>query len=137
MKRSSVGVVFGREVPGFEQEVLCVWNPRLGGWTLPGGKAEPGEEPLETMKREVFEETGARVSAAELIFSGIHTTQLGPWDVSVFLITEWTAPTGTVTQPNPQHEPNAPVGWLSVGHFLRYSPFSEFYAQFLPGKRYE
>ena len=23
--------------------ILCVWNSRYGGWTLPGGKVEEGE----------------------------------------------------------------------------------------------
>jgi ADP-ribose pyrophosphatase YjhB (NUDIX family) len=29
-------------IPGLNDTVLCVWNRRLGGWTLPGGKVEEG-----------------------------------------------------------------------------------------------
>jgi 8-oxo-dGTP diphosphatase len=39
-------------------EVLLVHRPRYDDWTLPKGKAEPGEDPAATALREVVEETG-------------------------------------------------------------------------------
>lgn len=43
-------------------EVLLVHRPRYGDWTLPKGKAQPGETDEETALREVEEETGLRAS---------------------------------------------------------------------------
>jgi 8-oxo-dGTP diphosphatase len=39
-------------------EVLVVHRPRYDDWSLPKGKAEPGEADEETARREVEEETG-------------------------------------------------------------------------------
>lgn len=35
-------------------------NPWKGMWDVPGGFCEPGEHPMDTAQREVFEETGLR-----------------------------------------------------------------------------
>lgn len=56
-------------------------------WGLPGGKLEPGETPEEACAREVYEETGLRVSTADMVevFSRPHRDQrvvvfrCGPW----------------------------------------------------------
>jgi len=39
----------------------------LTNWGLPGGKAEPREEPIQTAVRELFEETGIRIEANALM----------------------------------------------------------------------
>lgn len=41
-----------------EWQVLLVHRPRYDDWTLPKGKADPGETPEQTARREVEEETG-------------------------------------------------------------------------------
>ena len=43
-----------------ERRILLVHRPRYDDWSLPKGKAEPGERPEDTALREVREETGLR-----------------------------------------------------------------------------
>ena len=45
-------------VVGRGREVVLVHRPKYDDWTLPKGKLEPGESPLEAALREVLEETG-------------------------------------------------------------------------------
>lgn len=44
-------------------EVAVIWRDRRADWSLPKGKVEGSETPLETALREVHEETGLVVSA--------------------------------------------------------------------------
>jgi 8-oxo-dGTP pyrophosphatase MutT (NUDIX family) len=58
--RAAGGVL--RRVGSKGIEVLLVHRPRYDDWTLPKGKAQPGERDEETAVREVEEETGLRAS---------------------------------------------------------------------------
>ena len=51
----------------FAQEKLLFTHHRERGWELPGGTREPDEWPIMTAMREVYEETGAELSAIEPI----------------------------------------------------------------------
>lgn len=54
--RAAGGVVWRRGRHGLE--VVVVHRPRYDDWSLPKGKAEIGEDDLQTALREVAEETG-------------------------------------------------------------------------------
>lgn len=52
----------------FDQERLLMVREVLdGGWTLPGGWADVGESPQVAVEREVLEESGLHVRAAQLV----------------------------------------------------------------------
>ena len=51
-----------------EGRILCVrTNYAVKTWTTPGGRVEPGESPLDALRREVLEESGLEVEPGELI----------------------------------------------------------------------
>jgi 8-oxo-dGTP diphosphatase len=59
-------------------------EPYRGRWELPGGFVEAGESPAESVKREVFEETGLTVETPSII--GAYTSRYGDegkWTVDV------------------------------------------------------
>lgn len=55
------GVVFK------DDKVLLVKEKADGGWTLPGGWADPNETPSQSVEREVFEESGFQVSTIKVL----------------------------------------------------------------------
>lgn len=50
-----------------DSKLLMVQEAADGGWTLPGGWADPGESPSENVRREVLEETGFEVRVRKLL----------------------------------------------------------------------
>ena len=66
--------------------ILCVkrnYGPR--NWTLPGGRMESGESPIEALERETEEETGYRIEVKQLI--GIYSAPFKD-DVVLFFAAE-------------------------------------------------
>lgn len=61
----AVGVVCLRD-----NEVLLIRRgtpPRLGEWSLPGGRIEPGERAIDAARRELREETGVEAEVLGLV----------------------------------------------------------------------
>lgn len=105
-----------------DDTVLCVWDRNYHGWTLPGGKVEPGETPLQTALRELTEETGVvypeTVEAPVFAFSG---PSLTGW--TVYVLRAVFHPVFLTAR---QKERGSPVAWLPRTE-LGYSPFRSFY----------
>lgn len=54
-------------VLAFQENALLLTNLNKRGWDIPGGHIEPGENPVEAMKRELYEETGAQIDSPQVL----------------------------------------------------------------------
>lgn len=65
------------------------WAP--GTWDIAGGHALPGEDPLETLKREIQEELGVTVEQAKLLVSKLvhHENKNKAFIYHIYMITGW------------------------------------------------
>jgi len=76
-------------VKGIVLENGRVWlrkNPR-GEWELPGGRVEDGEQPEQTVVREIREELGFKTSVAEIVHAGVLEIPVGGAELKkVFIV---------------------------------------------------
>jgi 8-oxo-dGTP diphosphatase len=92
-------------------------GPLAGTWEFPGGRVEPGEDPMAALAREVAEETGAVVAVGELLDARTHTYADRCVRLRFFAATlepgaepaggEWVAPAALLTRAIP--EANRPL----------------------------
>jgi 8-oxo-dGTP pyrophosphatase MutT (NUDIX family) len=76
--RSAGGVVLRHAETGSSVEVLLVHRPApRSDWTIPKGKADPGETDADAALREVLEESGWRCELREHIGSVDYVDRLG------------------------------------------------------------
>ena len=64
--------------------MLLVHRPRYDDWTIPKGKAEPGESDEDCAVREVEEETGLRCELGEEVGRTHYVVLQGPKEVRYF-----------------------------------------------------
>lgn len=100
-------------------KILCVWNRRFQGWGLPGGKVEEGEGLIDTVRRELQEETGLYTLSLFQFYKAESSLSDGPRQVYVFRI---------IASGEPREmEKNCPVQWMTPEELIATSPFRDFY----------
>ena len=122
IKSAAVSVI-ERTIEG-STKLLCVWNQRYKGWSLPGGLVEPDETPRDAQERELREETDLVTASSIPVFIGPHGGKVIPGRASivhVFLVIAAGEPV--------QMEEGCPLTWLTPDEFTKQSPFGEFYAK--------
>lgn len=119
MKRAAVSYVEHED-----GRILCVWNKRYGGWSMPGGLVEDGETPEVAQRRELFEETGLATFAIWPMHEGPATSLPENANrasyVHVFRVLAKGVPR--------EREIGCAVTWLTRDEFLKWSPFRDIYA---------
>ncbi|MBM32650.1 MAG: hypothetical protein CL764_07365 [Chloroflexi bacterium] len=63
MERHFTSTVF--VVNLLKKAILLHWHEKVGAWLPPGGHIEKNEDPVQTAKREVLEETGLKIKILE------------------------------------------------------------------------
>jgi 8-oxo-dGTP diphosphatase len=105
--------VVTRTRPDGDVELLLVHRPRYDDWSLPKGKAEPGETDEACARREVEEETGLRCALGEPIATSDYRDARGRRKHVVYFA--MTPPEGG--EATPQNEVDD-VRWLTLDRAL-------------------
>ncbi|MDU2266661.1 NUDIX hydrolase [Clostridium celatum] len=80
-------VAAGALVTNQKNEVLLVKNPHRG-WEFPGGQIENGEDLIQGVSREVFEESGIEIKVDKLVGVYSNTKSYIGWDNKTFVPTK-------------------------------------------------
>jgi 8-oxo-dGTP diphosphatase len=107
--------VVGAVIRNAKGEILCAQRSQQmsmpGLWEFPGGKMEPGEDPQETLHREIREELGCEVRVGALV---VDTTYAYP-EVEVRLITYL----AEVVSGEPAPLEHAKLSWVPLAELNR------------------
>ena len=120
-------VLFIKRYGTAEPRILAVTNRRYGGLSLPGGKADEGEDMRRCAMREIREETGVVILATDLtlIAKGDNVIPGSICEVHMFFARHaWGEPKDV--EAGTHHE------WVQWFDLLGLSPFKDFYERWLP-----
>jgi len=104
----AAGAVLWRPSRRYGVRVAVVHRPRYNDWSLPKGKAEPGEVPPVTAAREVEEETGFRAAIGRTLTTVSYKANGGPKTVQYFAARRM----GGLFAPNKEVDR---LEWLPIG----------------------
>lgn len=106
-----------------DQRVAVVRQRARNAWELPGGRAEPGETPAATAVRELHEETGIRLTEADLTPAGYEWLELsepapGPWSYPNDRLAVYRAALPEVVDLGPVLDDVDQPTWLTFPQFI-------------------
>ncbi len=112
-----------------QDQILLVYNRRPGGgghWSLPKGSSEEGETLVETLKREIREETGLAVEPVELAFiSEFYVPTRQEWYLQHYFLAR---PVGGTAAVQPTDVDVTAVRWVTTRELpslLTFRPWQE------------
>ncbi|WP_371633112.1 NUDIX domain-containing protein [Streptomyces sp. NBC_01259] len=89
------------------------WSPQPA-WTLPGGKAEPGEALDEAAARELKEETGLLVDPADLALVHVIHVEQGRDEAGQFVLFTFATDTWTGELTNTEPDKHLAAQWVAA-----------------------
>jgi 8-oxo-dGTP diphosphatase len=95
-----------------EGRILLLRRADTGGWSLPAGMIDPGEQPAAAAVREVFEETGVHAVVERLGGVAMHGSLYPNGDRCEYLAV-WFRCRAAGGSPRPDGEESLEVGWFA------------------------
>jgi 8-oxo-dGTP pyrophosphatase MutT (NUDIX family) len=120
--RASVEIVVSRYDRG-KLQYLTVTNRKFGGFSMPGGKVEPGEDLEAAAHRELYEETGLRGQLTYIATDLVKAHDgKDPWICAVY----WLVPADLIPEPRLMEQGTIP-SWRSRRDLIEHARYPEHY----------
>jgi 8-oxo-dGTP diphosphatase len=102
----------GAVVRDDQGRILLLRRSDNGQWSLPAGMIEPGEQPAESILREITEETGIVAEVERLAGVAVHETEYPNGDKCSYLAV-WFRCRAVGGEPRPDGDESLDVGWFA------------------------